>query len=115
MCSDSRHILSVAADCCMKVTDVQTGMVMSSVTAEEEQRYDAHKKEQPSRIRKPLNSKADLLHVFLLLCVCVQVFLLGRELCAVWDTVWGAGAVGPAQQHSHPEDPCTLRSIQDHL
>uniref|UniRef100_H3CTM5 Neutral sphingomyelinase activation associated factor n=1 Tax=Tetraodon nigroviridis TaxID=99883 RepID=H3CTM5_TETNG len=35
---DSRHVLSAAADSCMKVTDVQTGMVMSSVKAEEEQR-----------------------------------------------------------------------------
>ncbi|XP_074549891.1 protein FAN isoform X2 [Halichoeres trimaculatus] len=35
---DSRHVLSVGEDCCMKVTDVQTGMVMSSVKAEEEQR-----------------------------------------------------------------------------
>lgn len=35
---DSRHVLSVGADCCMKVIDVQTGMMMSSVKAEEEQR-----------------------------------------------------------------------------
>uniref|UniRef100_A0A3B4Z7F4 Neutral sphingomyelinase activation associated factor n=1 Tax=Stegastes partitus TaxID=144197 RepID=A0A3B4Z7F4_9TELE len=35
---DSRHVLSVGADSCMKVIDVQTGMVMSSVKAEEEQR-----------------------------------------------------------------------------
>ncbi|XP_010781480.1 protein FAN [Notothenia coriiceps] len=35
---DSRHVLSVGADSCMKVTDVQTGMVISSVKAEEEQR-----------------------------------------------------------------------------
>ncbi|XP_068199670.1 protein FAN [Antennarius striatus] len=35
---DSRNILSVGADSCMKVIDVQTGMVMSSVKAEEEQR-----------------------------------------------------------------------------
>lgn len=35
---DSRHILSVGADSCMKVIDVQTGMMMSSVKAEEEQR-----------------------------------------------------------------------------
>uniref|UniRef100_A0A3P8SKA8 Neutral sphingomyelinase activation associated factor n=1 Tax=Amphiprion percula TaxID=161767 RepID=A0A3P8SKA8_AMPPE len=35
--SPSRHVLSVGADSCMKVTDVQTGMVISSVKAEEEQ------------------------------------------------------------------------------
>ncbi|XP_075994237.1 protein FAN [Genypterus blacodes] len=35
---DSRHVLSVGADSCMKVIDVQTGMLISSVTAEEEQR-----------------------------------------------------------------------------
>ncbi|KAM9839485.1 protein FAN [Aulostomus maculatus] len=35
---DSRHVLSVGADSYMKVIDVQTGMVMSSVKAEEEQR-----------------------------------------------------------------------------
>ncbi|XP_034022818.1 protein FAN [Thalassophryne amazonica] len=35
---DSRHILSISTDCFMKVTDVQTGMVISSVKAEEEQR-----------------------------------------------------------------------------
>uniref|UniRef100_A0A3Q4AQV8 Uncharacterized protein n=1 Tax=Mola mola TaxID=94237 RepID=A0A3Q4AQV8_MOLML len=35
---DSRHVLSVGADSCMKVTDVQTGMVISSVKAVEEQR-----------------------------------------------------------------------------
>ncbi|KAK7881271.1 hypothetical protein WMY93_029680 [Mugilogobius chulae] len=35
---DSRHVLSVGEDCCMKVIDVQTGMVMSSVKADEEQR-----------------------------------------------------------------------------
>uniref|UniRef100_A0AAQ5X2T3 Neutral sphingomyelinase (N-SMase) activation associated factor n=1 Tax=Amphiprion ocellaris TaxID=80972 RepID=A0AAQ5X2T3_AMPOC len=35
---DSRHVLSVGVDSCMKVTDVQTGMVISSVKAEEEQR-----------------------------------------------------------------------------
>ncbi|CAG5895757.1 protein FAN [Menidia menidia] len=35
---DSRHVLSVGADSCMKVIDVQTGMVISSVRAEEEQR-----------------------------------------------------------------------------
>lgn len=37
--SDSRHVLSVGADSCMKVIDVQTGMVISSVKAEEEQRF----------------------------------------------------------------------------
>lgn len=36
--TDSRHVLSVGADSCMKVLDVQTGMVISSVKAEEEQR-----------------------------------------------------------------------------
>uniref|UniRef100_A0A3B5L6U0 Uncharacterized protein n=1 Tax=Xiphophorus couchianus TaxID=32473 RepID=A0A3B5L6U0_9TELE len=35
---DSRHVLSVGDDCCMKVIDVQTGMMISSVKAEEEQR-----------------------------------------------------------------------------
>ncbi|XP_053198327.1 protein FAN-like [Scomber japonicus] len=35
---DSRHILSVGADSCMKVIDVQTGMVISSVKSEVEQR-----------------------------------------------------------------------------
>ncbi|XP_040922193.1 protein FAN [Toxotes jaculatrix] len=35
---DSRHVLSTGADSCMKVTDVQTGMVISTVKAEEEQR-----------------------------------------------------------------------------
>ncbi|XP_033841868.1 protein FAN isoform X2 [Periophthalmus magnuspinnatus] len=35
---DSRHVLSVGDDCCMKVIDVQTGMVMSSVKSDEEQR-----------------------------------------------------------------------------
>ncbi|XP_069368910.1 protein FAN [Paralichthys olivaceus] len=35
---DSRHILSIGADSCMKVIDVQTGMVISTVKAEEEQR-----------------------------------------------------------------------------
>uniref|UniRef100_A0A3P9P259 Neutral sphingomyelinase activation associated factor n=1 Tax=Poecilia reticulata TaxID=8081 RepID=A0A3P9P259_POERE len=35
---DSRHVLSVGDDCCMKVMDVQTGMMISSVKAEEEQR-----------------------------------------------------------------------------
>ncbi|KAG7266194.1 hypothetical protein CRUP_016970, partial [Coryphaenoides rupestris] len=36
--ADSRHVLSAGADCCLKVIDVQTGTVMSSVRAEEEQR-----------------------------------------------------------------------------
>ncbi|XP_030635744.1 protein FAN isoform X2 [Chanos chanos] len=35
---DSRHILSVGEDCCLKVTDVQTGMLISTVSADEEQR-----------------------------------------------------------------------------
>ncbi|XP_007566639.1 protein FAN isoform X1 [Poecilia formosa] len=35
---DSRHVLSVGDDCYMKVMDVQTGMMISSVKAEEEQR-----------------------------------------------------------------------------
>ncbi|KAG7526280.1 FAN protein [Solea senegalensis] len=35
---DSRHVLSVGADSCMKVIDVQTGMVISTVKSEEEQR-----------------------------------------------------------------------------
>ncbi|XP_028288516.1 protein FAN [Parambassis ranga] len=35
---DSRHVLSIGADSCMKVTDVQTGMMISSVKSEEEQR-----------------------------------------------------------------------------
>uniref|UniRef100_A0A3B5L9Y3 Uncharacterized protein n=1 Tax=Xiphophorus couchianus TaxID=32473 RepID=A0A3B5L9Y3_9TELE len=35
--SPSRHVLSVGDDCCMKVIDVQTGMMISSVKAEEEQ------------------------------------------------------------------------------
>ncbi|XP_042366691.1 protein FAN [Plectropomus leopardus] len=42
---DSRHVLSVGADFCMKVIDVQTGMLISSVKAEEEQRcfcWDGH-------------------------------------------------------------------------
>ncbi|CAL8311790.1 unnamed protein product [Merluccius merluccius] len=36
--SDSRHVLSAGVDCCLKVIDVQTGTVMSSVRADEEQR-----------------------------------------------------------------------------
>ncbi|XP_056155003.1 protein FAN [Lampris incognitus] len=36
--SDSRHILSTSADSYLKVVDVQTGMLISSVKAEEEQR-----------------------------------------------------------------------------
>uniref|UniRef100_A0A8C7DG45 Neutral sphingomyelinase activation associated factor n=1 Tax=Oncorhynchus kisutch TaxID=8019 RepID=A0A8C7DG45_ONCKI len=35
---DSRHILSVGEDSCLKVIDVQTGMMISSVQADEEQR-----------------------------------------------------------------------------
>ncbi|KAM6282415.1 protein FAN isoform 3-T3 [Porphyrio hochstetteri] len=35
---DSRHLLSAGEDCCFKVIDVQTGMLISSVTAEEPQR-----------------------------------------------------------------------------
>ncbi|KAG5268463.1 hypothetical protein AALO_G00212870 [Alosa alosa] len=35
---DSRHILSVGEDSSLKVTDVQTGMLISTVPAEEEQR-----------------------------------------------------------------------------
>ncbi|KAA0723860.1 Protein FAN [Triplophysa tibetana] len=35
---DSRHILSVGEDSCLAVTDVQTGMLISSIQAEEEQR-----------------------------------------------------------------------------
>ncbi|KAI7814560.1 protein FAN isoform X1 [Triplophysa rosa] len=35
---DSRHILSVGEDSCLAVTDVQTGMLISTVQAEEEQR-----------------------------------------------------------------------------
>ncbi|XP_051524779.1 protein FAN isoform X1 [Myxocyprinus asiaticus] len=35
---DSRHILSVGEDSCFAVTDVQTGMLISTVHAEEEQR-----------------------------------------------------------------------------
>uniref|UniRef100_A0A668AM53 Neutral sphingomyelinase activation associated factor n=1 Tax=Myripristis murdjan TaxID=586833 RepID=A0A668AM53_9TELE len=35
---DSRHVLSVGADSCLKVIDVQTGMMISSVKAEEEQK-----------------------------------------------------------------------------
>ncbi|XP_015473390.1 protein FAN isoform X4 [Parus major] len=35
---DSRHLLSTGEDCCFKVIDVQTGMLISSVTTEEPQR-----------------------------------------------------------------------------
>nr|XP_054487750.1 protein FAN isoform X3 [Agelaius phoeniceus] len=35
---DSRHLLSTGEDCCFKVIDVQTGMLVSSVTTEEPQR-----------------------------------------------------------------------------
>lgn len=35
---DSRHVLSIGADSFMKVTDVQTGMVISSVKSDEELR-----------------------------------------------------------------------------
>uniref|UniRef100_A0A8C3Q122 Neutral sphingomyelinase activation associated factor n=1 Tax=Chrysolophus pictus TaxID=9089 RepID=A0A8C3Q122_CHRPC len=35
---DSRHLLSAGEDCCFKVIDVQTGMLISSVTADEPQR-----------------------------------------------------------------------------
>ncbi|KAM4684638.1 protein FAN isoform 3-T4 [Amazona ochrocephala] len=35
---DSRHLLSTGEDCCFKVIDVQTGMVISSVTTDEPQR-----------------------------------------------------------------------------
>ncbi|XP_074433181.1 protein FAN isoform X2 [Larus michahellis] len=35
---DSRHLLSTGEDCCFKVIDVQTGMLISSVTAGEPQR-----------------------------------------------------------------------------
>ncbi|NXA53543.1 FAN protein, partial [Nothocercus julius] len=36
--ADSRHLLSAGEDCCFKVIDVQTGMLISSVTADEPQR-----------------------------------------------------------------------------
>lgn len=36
--ADSRHVLSVGEDSCLKVIDVQTGMMISSVQADEEQR-----------------------------------------------------------------------------
>jgi len=36
--TDSRHLLSTGEDCCFKVIDVQTGMLISSVTADEPQR-----------------------------------------------------------------------------
>uniref|UniRef100_A0A8C0V078 Neutral sphingomyelinase activation associated factor n=1 Tax=Cyanistes caeruleus TaxID=156563 RepID=A0A8C0V078_CYACU len=36
--TDSRHLLSTGEDCCFKVIDVQTGMLISSVTTEEPQR-----------------------------------------------------------------------------
>lgn len=39
----------------------------------------------------------------------MQVFLLGRQLRAVWGTVRCPPAVGSAQQHHHQEDPCSLR------
>ncbi|KAJ7396808.1 neutral sphingomyelinase activation associated factor [Pitangus sulphuratus] len=35
---DSRHLLSTGEDCCFKVIDVQTGMLISSVTTDEPQR-----------------------------------------------------------------------------
>ncbi|RMC15364.1 hypothetical protein DUI87_07555 [Hirundo rustica rustica] len=35
---DGRHLLSTGEDCCFKVIDVQTGMLISSVTTEEPQR-----------------------------------------------------------------------------
>ncbi|NXC15091.1 FAN protein, partial [Corythaeola cristata] len=37
-CTDSRHLLSTGEDCCFKVIDVQTGMLISSVTTDEPQR-----------------------------------------------------------------------------
>lgn len=40
---------------------------------------------------------------------CVQVFLLGRQLCAVWRPIGRPLTVGSAQQQRQPEDPCTLR------
>ncbi len=46
----------------------------------------------------------------------LQVFLLGRELSVVRGQVWWPPAVGPAQQHRHHEDPCTLRfSSSSHI
>lgn len=42
-------------------------------------------------------------------CLCVQVFLLGWKLGAVWWPVWWPPPVGPSYQHSYQEDPCTLR------
>lgn len=42
---DSRHVLSVGADSCLTVIDVQTGMLISTAQAEEEQRcfcWDGH-------------------------------------------------------------------------
>lgn len=46
----------------------------------------------------------------------MQVFLLGRQLRAVWGTVRCPPAVGSAQQHHHHEDPCSLRySSSSHL
>ncbi|NXK95568.1 FAN protein, partial [Formicarius rufipectus] len=36
--TDSRHLLSTGEDCCFKVIDVQTGMLISSVTTDEPQR-----------------------------------------------------------------------------
>lgn len=37
--TDSRHILSTGADGCLNVIDVQTGMLISSMTSDEPQRY----------------------------------------------------------------------------
>lgn len=37
--ADSRHILSAGADGCLNVIDVQTGMLISSITSDEPQRY----------------------------------------------------------------------------
>lgn len=37
--TDSRHVLSTGEDGCLNVIDVQTGMLISSLTSDEPQRY----------------------------------------------------------------------------
>lgn len=37
--TDSRHVLSTGEDGCLNVIDVQTGMLISSLTSDETQRY----------------------------------------------------------------------------
>lgn len=97
--TDSRHVLSTGEDGCLNVIDVQTGMLISSLTSDEPRgiffellmREDMYKfMTLPfglalARVHSPSFMRTNQM---IISKSCSQMLYLGWKFCFIWKSVW---------------------------